>query len=149
MWWTKNARHLLPVVCAVLLCGCATGGASGGTDGWNGRIDISDVNYRNWERFVAQLERDVPVGTPVEDLKRYLSENGIEYGHFRHPYAGGKHRPPDDGWVSVGVRDILRNPLFEVVGFSSGLQVQFYIVHEEGDVPRVSRIEGTLLHTFL
>lgn len=43
------------------------------------RIEASEVNIRNYERFVAQLERDLPVGTSLGSVKRYLDEHDIGY----------------------------------------------------------------------
>ena len=46
------------------------------------RITPDKVTIHNYEQFIAQLERDLPKGTPVEDIKKYLSENKIEYSYY-------------------------------------------------------------------
>lgn len=48
------------------------------------KIEASAVNIRNYEKFLAQLEQDLPVGMSLNDVKQYLDENKIGYSDVPH-----------------------------------------------------------------
>lgn len=92
------------------------------------RIEAKQVNIRNYEQCIAQLERDLPVGTSLQDVKSYLSENQINYG-----YAS------QEGCVKFMLKKIY-SALFV---FNTDLQVKIFISEETG----VSEIKHNLIET--
>lgn len=50
--------------------------------GQEDRISANRVNVRNHEQFIAQIEYDLPVGTPFGKVERYLLDNKIKYEHY-------------------------------------------------------------------
>ena len=80
MWWMKNARHLLPVVCAAFLLGCG-----------NSAIDISDSE----EDIEEDLYSMVPIGTPKAEVRSALkSRLGLE----SDDYVSFDYRENDPRW---------------------------------------------------
>ena len=92
------------------------------------RIEAKQVNIRNYEQFVAQLERDLPVGTSLQDVEAYLSKNKINYG-----YAS------QEGCVKFMLKKIYS--AFFV--FNTDLQVKIFLSEETG----VSEIKSDLIET--
>ncbi len=46
------------------------------------RIKPSRVAIHNYEQFVAQFKRDFPVGTPLQEVMDYLTENQVLFGYI-------------------------------------------------------------------
>ncbi len=92
------------------------------------RIEATQVNIGNYEQFIAQLERDLPVGTSLPDVKAYLSDSKIKYG-----YAS------QEGCVKFMLKKIYS--AFFI--FNTDLQVKIFISEETG----VSEIKSDLIET--
>ena len=102
------------------------------------RIKAKHVNLRNYERFVAQLERDLPVGISLQDVRAYLSENKIDYSETRNwPIEGCYH-------IQAMLKKI-GNPFLSLIGFTTGLWIRIYISEADG----LLEINSKLIHTFL
>lgn len=92
------------------------------------RIDVSEVNIRNYEQFVAQLEHDLPAGTSIQDVKEYLSDKSIKYGHATV-----------EGCIKFMIKKV--DSSFFV--FKTDLQVKIFLSEESG----VSEIKSNLIET--
>ena len=47
------------------------------------RIRPEDVNYRNYEAFVEEIRKDLPVGTPKSMVRDYLARRGLVFSDSR------------------------------------------------------------------
>lgn len=92
------------------------------------RIEPDQVNIRNYEQFIAQIEHDLPVGTSFKDVEKYLLDNGIEYG-----YASS------EGCLQFLIKKIYS--AFFV--FITDLQIKIYVSEEAG----VTDIKSRLIET--
>lgn len=92
------------------------------------RIEPHQVNIRNYEQFVVQLENDLPLGTSFRDVEKYLLKNGLDYG-----YA-----------PSEGCLQFMLNRIFSAFFiFKTDLQVKIYVSEETG----VTEIKSRLIET--
>lgn len=55
------------------------GGLSMNTNGKEKSILASKVNIKNYEKFIEQLESDLPIGTTITEVKKQLEARGLEY----------------------------------------------------------------------
>ena len=67
----KKLTFTLMILGVITLSACANND--------NKRIKPSKVNMRNYEVFVSQIRKDLPVGTPIQKVKEYLSARQIGY----------------------------------------------------------------------
>jgi len=92
------------------------------------RIDASDVNIRNYEKFVEQVENDLPVGTSIQRVKDYLSEEGVKYGHATV-----------EGCIKFMIKKVDSSFFF----FKTDLQIKIFVSEDSG----VSEIKSRLIET--
>jgi hypothetical protein len=92
------------------------------------RIKPSDVNIRNYEDYVSQVREDLPVGTPIRQVKQYLSDRGLEYG-----YADV------EGCIKFMIKKV--DSAFFV--FKTDLQIKIFVTDENG----VSEVKSKLIET--
>ena len=92
------------------------------------RITPDMVTIHNYEQFIAQLERDLPKGTPVEDIKKYLSENKIGYSDV-----------PEEDCLYAMLKKI--DSLFFI--YTTDLWLRIYVSQESG----LLKIKHDLIHT--
>ncbi len=92
------------------------------------RIEPDQVNMRNYEQFIAQIEHDLPVGTSFKDVEKYLSDYEIEFSHA-----------PSEGCFKFMVKKIYS--AFFV--FITDLQIKIYVSEEAG----VTDIKSRLIET--
>jgi hypothetical protein len=92
------------------------------------RIEASEVNIRNYEQFVGQLKSDLPAGTSLQDVKTYLSNHNISYGHV-----------PQKGYIQFMLKKIYS--AFFI--FNTDLHVEIFVSEENG----VSEIKSELIET--
>ena len=130
------------------------------------RIKAKHVNLRNYERFVAQLERDLPVGTSLQDVRAYLSENKIDCSETQarttsfsrafsralgYLYENKIGCSETRNWPIEGCHHIqfmvkkIGNPFLSLIGFSTGLWIGIYISEADG----LLEINSKLIHTSL
>ena len=92
------------------------------------RIEAKHVNIRNYEQFIAQLGQDLPVGTSLQDVKAYLSENKISYSDVPH-----------EGCLYVMLKKIDRSFFI----FTTDLWLRIYVSEKEC----LSEIKSKLINT--
>lgn len=88
-----------------------------------------DVNIRNYQVFVDQLKKDLPIGTSMQQVMKYLSVRNIQYSNVLD----------DEGCVKVMIKKVDSSLFF----FKTDLQIKIFA---SGD-GRVSEIESTLVET--
>jgi hypothetical protein len=93
------------------------------------RINVSDVDIRNYEKFVNQIKNDLPVGTPIQQVKKYLSTRGIGYSDVVN----------DEGNIKFMIKKIYS--AFFI--FKTDLQVKIFVTDGEG----VSEVKSSLIET--
>jgi hypothetical protein len=92
------------------------------------RINVSDVNIRNYEKFIEQIKNDLPAGTSIQQVKDYLSEKGVEYGHATV-----------EGCIKFMIKKVDSSFFF----FKTDLQIKVFASEESG----VSEIKSSLIET--
>lgn len=92
-------------------------------------IKPPDVNIRNYEEFVSQLSKDLPVGTSMQQVTEYLSARGIRYSNI----------VDDEGCIKFMIKKIYS--AFFV--FKTDLQVRIFLTDDEG----VSEIKSKFIET--
>lgn len=140
-----RSRSDLLILCAVLGVTAMSLNACAGQT----RIKPSRVTIKNHEQFMAQFKRDLPVGTPAQDVMTYLENNEILHG-YRPPGSFGAMLPSffkEDGYdrrvgFIQGRINKISNALFV---FRTDLYIKIYISEEE----KVLEIKHGLSHTFL
>jgi hypothetical protein len=91
------------------------------------KIEASEVNIHNYERFVAQLEYNLPIGTSADDVTQHLDKSGIEYSDV-----------PNEGCIYIMIKKIHRS--FLVVNTDLWIRIYF----SDGDL---SEIKSELINT--
>ena len=94
------------------------------------RIEAHQVNIDNYEQFVEQIKRELPVGTPIQNVKAYLAENKIKYGYS-----------PQVDYLQFMIKKI-RSSFFI---FNTDLQLKIYFNEKTG----VTEIKSRLVRTAL
>lgn len=92
------------------------------------RIKPSDVDIRNYEEFVTQVREDLPAGTTIQQVKKYLSGRGVEYGHA-----------DVEGCIKFMIKKI--DSAFFI--FKTDLQVKIFVTEDNG----VSEVKSKLIET--
>lgn len=80
------------------------------------QLTANEVTINNYRQFEAQLRRDLPIGTCVEDIQTYLTKIGLE--HSFNPYRNT---------IDAGVTGIDRYWLV----FITDLVMSFHIDEDE------------------
>ena len=78
-------------------------------------MKTDEITIDNYKEFEAQLRRDLPLGTPTREVKRYLEEREIDYGD------GSSIPPPSGRVLYVLIPKIHRELLF----FTTDLWIKF------------------------
>ena len=71
----------MSVVWLMICCISSVVPTSMKVDGVHKRIEPHEVNIRNYEQYVAQLQRNLPIGTPLQQVEKYLTDNNITYSY--------------------------------------------------------------------
>ena len=80
-----------------------------------GSMKTNDITLDSYKEFEAQLRRDLPLGMPTDEIKKYLDEHGIDYeDHSSVP-------PPYGRLLYVLIPKIHREFLF----FTTDLWIKF------------------------
>ena len=93
------------------------------------RIKPSDVNIRNYENFISQMRQDLPIGTPIQKVKEYLSVRGIECSDV----------VDNDEYIVFIIRKIYS--AFFI--FKTDLEVRIFVTDDNG----VSEVRSKLIET--
>ena len=75
-----------------------------------GEMKTDDITLDNYKEFEAQLRRDLPLGTPIGEVKRYLNEREIGYSFGSYTNS-----------LYVLIPEIYR----ELLLFTTDLQIKF------------------------
>ena len=92
------------------------------------RIEVDQVTIHNYEQFVSQIKHDLPMGTSLQDVKTYLSDNKIEYGYASQEAC---------------IKFMLKKIYSSFFIFNTSLQVKIFVTEEAG----VSEIKSELIET--
>ena len=84
------------------------------------------VNMKNYKEFLKQIQRDVLVGTSVEDVKEYLSRRNIAFGHVE---------------IEGNIKVMIKKVDSKMFIFNKDLQVKIFLSDEKS----VSQINSNIV----
>lgn len=88
-----------------------------------GILTAEEVTIDNWKQFEAQLRRDLPLGTRIEEIKHYLERLGFEENKLGLGYGYS----PYDNTLQAWIHNIDRWLLV----FTTNVDIRFFLT--EGD----------------
>jgi hypothetical protein len=85
------------------------------------RIGASDVTLANLDAFKAQLQQDLPIGTPKHEVETYLTRGGFRHLFLDNPVYGQYHKTFQVVLLDIGSR----------LGFTTTLNIWIHL--DDGD----------------